>query len=269
MTLDVLISTCTPGGIDRVAAMELPVVQGVRYVVTWQRPEGVPVPAALAERSDVEIHRVTSVGLSNNRNEGIIRSKADIWLVADDDLRYTPEGLRSVIDAFGSRHSMDVALFRFEGADGKIYPPEECQVFPYPKDFYPSSIEIAVRRSPRTESMRFDPRFGLASGLFHAGEEDVFLLRGRELGLDIRLIPETITTHEGVSTGKSRITDRKVLAAFGAVMSYHHTLTLPLRLPLKAFRLHRSGQASFITALLGMTRGALYAIFKLPHPWKE
>ncbi len=269
MTLDVLISTCTPAGIGRVATMDLPVVDGVRYIVTWQKSGDTPVPPVLAARKDMEIHRVGSIGLSNNRNEGISRSRGDIRLVADDDLRYTSGELRSVIQAFETRPTMDLALFRFKGADKKSYPDAECAVFPYPKGFYPSSIEIAVRRSPRTESMHFDSRFGLASGLFHAGEEDVFLLRGQTLGLDMRIIPEVITTHEGVSTGKSRITDPRVLGAFGAVMSYHYPLTLPLRLPLKALRLWRAGQAPFITSLLGMTRGALYAILKLPRPWKE
>ena len=33
MTLQVLISTCSPEGISRVAAMALPAVQGVEYLV--------------------------------------------------------------------------------------------------------------------------------------------------------------------------------------------------------------------------------------------
>lgn len=35
--MQVLISTCTPQGIARVAAMELPVVEGVEYLVMWQK----------------------------------------------------------------------------------------------------------------------------------------------------------------------------------------------------------------------------------------
>ena len=38
--MQVLISTCTPQGIARVAAMELPVVEGVEYLVMWQKHEG-------------------------------------------------------------------------------------------------------------------------------------------------------------------------------------------------------------------------------------
>lgn len=269
MTLDVLISTCRPAGIEHVAAMDLPVVEDVTYIVTWQDSRDTPVPPALEQRKDIEIYRVDTIGLSNNRNEGISRSRGDIWLVADDDLRYTAPQLRKVIDTFRSRPAMDVALFRFEGAGSKLYPAVETPAIPYPKFYYPSSVEIAVRRSPRTMAMRFDPRFGLGSGLFHAGEEDIFLLRGRELGLDMRIIPETITLHQGVSTGEGSITDGKVLAAFGAVMRYHYPLSFILRLPLKAWRLSRAGRCGFMRGLARMSGGALYTLFKLPAPWKS
>ena len=61
--MQVLISTCTPQGIARVAAMELPVVEGVEYLVMWQKHEGAQVPNQLERRADVRIIRSERIGL--------------------------------------------------------------------------------------------------------------------------------------------------------------------------------------------------------------
>ena len=51
MTLDVLISTCGSNGIERVAQMQLPQVDGVAYIVSWQLTD-----------DDTSIGRPSSVG---------------------------------------------------------------------------------------------------------------------------------------------------------------------------------------------------------------
>ncbi len=268
MTLDVLIATHKPEGILRVADMDLPAVDGVRYIVTWQMSGDTPVPPVLSGRPDVEIHRVSSTGLSRNRNEGISRVGADIYLIADDDLHYTASQLREVMDAFRDRPEMDIAAFMYNSGGGKKYPASETPLFPYPKGYFPSSVEIAVRMSPRTSSLRFDSRFGLGSGVFHSGEEDIFLLTARSKGLDMRFVPIRITRHDGHSTGTGRIADSKVLHAMGALILYLHPATFPLRIPLKAMRLSRAAQAPFLRALSGLTKGAITAAFKVRSPWK-
>ena len=84
MTLQVLISTCSPEGISRVAAMALPAVEGVEYLVMWQRHEGGEVPETLAERPDVRVMRSGRIGLSANRNDLLDVATADAVLSAVD-----------------------------------------------------------------------------------------------------------------------------------------------------------------------------------------
>lgn len=48
LTLDVLICTYTPDGIRRVAGMNLPALEGVTYIVSWQEHADAPVPDSLA-----------------------------------------------------------------------------------------------------------------------------------------------------------------------------------------------------------------------------
>ena len=89
LTLDVLIATHTPEGILRVADMNLPVVEGVRYIVSWQDHRDAEIPPALDARNDVTVDRFGQRGVSFNRNNAIELSTADVYLVADDDLRYS------------------------------------------------------------------------------------------------------------------------------------------------------------------------------------
>ncbi|MDE7407242.1 MAG: glycosyltransferase, partial [Muribaculaceae bacterium] len=121
LTLDVLISTIYSAGIHRVAAMNLPVMEGVRYVVSWQCPEG-KIPAELC-RSDIKIIPFDKRGLSSNRNNALANSTADLCLIADDDLIYKADQLQKVIDSFEQHPEVEVACFCYKG-DHKRYPIE-------------------------------------------------------------------------------------------------------------------------------------------------
>ena len=64
LRLDVLIATHRPEGIKRVVDMDLPRVDGVGYIVSWQDHRGVLVPQELARRDDIEIVRFEGCWLS-------------------------------------------------------------------------------------------------------------------------------------------------------------------------------------------------------------
>ena len=97
--LSVTVSTIGRDGIERCALMQLPAVDGVEYVISWQKADDQAIPAALV-RDDIRVTTTPSIGLSNNRNNAIARSRGDVILIADDDVDYTETQLRSVIDIF-------------------------------------------------------------------------------------------------------------------------------------------------------------------------
>ena len=113
--MQVLISTCTPQGIARVAAMELPVVEGVEYLVMWQKHEGAQVPKQLERRADVRIIRSERIGLSANRNDLLDAATDKAVLIADDDLRYTTASLSAVRDVINDNPGVDYFSFRHSG----------------------------------------------------------------------------------------------------------------------------------------------------------
>lgn len=256
--LSVLIATCRPAGIERVVAMNLPEVDGVHYWVSWQMHENLPVPEPLASRKDVTVLRADTIGLSKNRNNLLESATGDVFLIADDDLRYTSTQLVDVIRAFDENPDVDYASFMFTGADVKVYPSHACSLWPVPKNFSQTSFEVAIRNNSRTSRLRYNPFFGLGAPVLRSGEDELFLISAIQQGLDCRFFPIIITHHEGLTTGTRKITDNGVLKASGAVIAVQYPLTSILRIPLKAYRLHKSGQASFGRSLINMLRGMAY-----------
>lgn len=264
MTLDVLIITHLPEGIDKIEEMRLPEVKGVNYIVSWQDHRNASIPASLSQRSDIAIYRFDKTGVSHNRNNAIAHSTADIYLIADNDLKYTSEQLYRVIYAFVERPEVDYASFMYDGNDAKTYPSETLDISKkLPKSFFQTTFEIAVRRSKRTTALRFNDDFGPGAKYFSVGEDEIFLLTARKMGLNCRFFPIVITRHEGLTTGLRRMTDPKALAGTGAVISLLYPRTFLLRIPLKAWRMWRGGQASFFKALGHGLRGAWIAKTKI------
>lgn len=258
MTLDLAIATHRPEGIDRVAAMVLPAIEGVRYIVSWQAHENAPVPPSLI-RPDVEIHRFDGAGQSHNRNNAVSHCTADIILHSDDDLIYTESALLDIIYTFEKHPEVDVATFRSRHIANRIFPLEETKLRKrLPKYYFVATFEIAFRRSS-AGNLRCCPELGLGSPKLHGGEDEMFLMSAIRRGLDCRFFPITICEHPGASTGtKAHYTNQNLQAA-GCIIALNNPSTALLRIPLKAWRVSKRRQASFLRALYRISIGALMA----------
>lgn len=257
-TLEVLIPTHTPEGILQVEAMNLPVVQGVGYVVSWQNYGDGVIPSSLASRSDIKIVKCERKGVSANRNNALDHATADILLIGDDDLIYTPEQLEMVRQTMDKNPAVDYASFRYDGADAKYYPSEECDLTArIPKGFYQTTFEIALRRNSPAGKLRFNEQFGPGAPVFTASEDEIMFMTARNRGISMRFFPITITTHPGPTTGNRKVADDGVLLSAGVVAAKLFPISCLLRIPLKAWRLYRKGNAPLFKSLSLMTRGAL------------
>ncbi|MDO4319485.1 MAG: glycosyltransferase [Bacteroidales bacterium] len=258
MTLDIAIITYGPEGIRRLAERDFPVIAGISYVISWQDYREGDVPSALL-RDDIKVVRCDAPGLSNNRNRSIESCTSDIILISDDDITHDFNALRQLIEIFERNPELDVATFRSIHPSGVIYPDHSCRLsVPYPKGYSVTSFEIALRRST-AGNLRACPELGLGSPRFHAGEDEMLLLSAINRHLDCRFYPLTICEHPHVSTGcKATLTDGNLLAA-GCVIALTYPGSCMLRIPLKAWRVSRRGQASLARALWQITRGAIAA----------
>ena len=256
-SLDLAVVTYLPEGINRVERMVLPPIDGVRYVVSWQDHRDAPVPESLRLRTDVSIHRFDGRGISANRNNALERSRADVVLFADDDLTYYEHELDNLRMIFAQIPELDVATVRSDHSDAGRFPVKETRLGRrLPKGYYVTSFEIAFRRS-RCGDLRCCPELGLGSEMLHGGEDEIFLQTAIRRGFDCRFFPITVCAHPHESTGTKGAFTRGNMLAFGCVIAMMYPLTAVLRIPLKAFRIWRGGQAGFGAALGSMVRGAL------------
>ena len=214
LTLDILVSTVAHK-LGSIHEMLLPQRDGVRYVISAQYTTAQPpvLPPELSSRSDVTVGFLPGMGLSRNRNNAIALASADICVVADDDNRYLPEHISTIIDTWRDNLDADIITFQAETYEGD-------PLHPYPAP-YVCSQEITFRLSSiNGKGIRFDERFGLGSPLLCAGEEDVLIYDAHKAGLAVRYIPKVIVRTDRFTTGTRFLSDKKVQITKGATFRY-------------------------------------------------
>lgn len=261
LSLDLLIATHRPEGLQRVAAQLLEPIAGIRYIVSWQNHGNAPVPESLSGRPDVEIHRFEGTGLSRNRNNALKHCSADLVLITDDDVTLFPEGLQQLRKAFEENPEVDLATFRTKYGDPSHYPARETKLCnPLPKGYYVSSIEIAFRRK-LSRSLQFCPELGIGLETYKGGEDEIFLQTAIRRGFNCRFFPITINAHPHASTGTLAHFEAGHLRAAGLVIGLTYGRFSYPRAILKALRVARAGQASLPSALKNISKGFFAA------PW--
>ena len=261
LTLEVMIATCGADGARKVAAMNLPELSRVCYLVSWQNSSEGEIPQSLSQRQDVRIIRLDGLGLSRNRNNCLDNACGDILLIADDDLLFYPEGLQAILTVFETTPELEYGSFRFDSEANKPYPSVATSLATLPKDFYQVSFEIALRRDSRAGKLRFNESFGLGAEKFTAGEEEFFLKKAQINRLNCRFFPITVGRHPGLSTGVKRRLADGTIRARGVFTVIEYPLTAFLRIPLAAWRIGRARQAGFCKALKLLISGAWSGLF--------
>lgn len=255
-TLEVLISTYGPQGLQRVAQMTLPKHKRVRYLVCCQTDDynlNAFDTSILAYRKDIQLKMIPGKGLSANRNAALSFASADYLLIADDDLHYTAEQLLSVIDKFDSNAALDIACF-MPLQPYHRYPKRELIITAQSRHrHYPQSCEIALRRTSWQKSgVLFSSLFGINSGYLESGEDDIFFHQLLCNGLTAKYFPEAIFSHPHPSSGYKQQTPG-MLRARGAVLSIVHPRTYKLRILRLALLLPGSARNNLRLMLDGVT----------------
>lgn len=234
--LQVMVCAYGREGLMRFASGSHPRMEGVEYLVSWQRGGATEIPSGLLEREDVKVCPSDTRGLSVNRNLALSQATAPLLLVSDDDVDYTREQLATVISAFASHPDADLIAFRYESkTHAKAYPLELSSLARLPKGHYISSIELAFRRESVKEKVDFNENFGIGS-VFPSGEEDIFVKDCIDAGLNCLYLPATIARHDGsTSSGRNlRLASRPMTK--GAVFLRLHPKSWLLRMLVHAAR---------------------------------
>lgn len=259
LTLEVAICTMGAEGIARAALMIAAPQAGVSYLISWQKGEGCPVPTELVSRDDVRIVACQRQGLSANRNNALDHARGDIVLIADDDLEYHEGAFDAIRRVFEADPALEYATFRHDGPGERVYPEHEMRLgIPLPRGFSQTSFEVALRRDSRAGRLRYCERFGLGSGRYICGEEELLLRKAIRQGVVCRFFPVTIVIHPGVSTGFRVSEQDGVNRVRGVIARLDRPLTWHVRTVARCWR------AGGIRGVFWGLRGALEACFA---PW--
>lgn len=140
------------------------------------------------EEENIYMYNYNEKGLSRSRNRAINKSKADICLIADDDLIYVDNYSELIKSRF--RKDDDILVFVIEGINKKFkeYYSEEKKLN-YITSLKVSSVQIAFKlKSIIDNGIRFNESLG-AGAKYSMGEENEFLYKCLNKKLKIRFIP--------------------------------------------------------------------------------
>ena len=176
---------------------------------------------------NINLINVNEIGLSKSRNLAIENAKADICLLADDDIVYENNFESIILNAFNLNPCADIITFKmndFKGNSFKEYP--IIKKHNKKSLSFVNSVVIAFRRnSIISNKVFFDENFGLGS-TFQTADEYVFLRNALNLNLNIVFHNEVILSHPVDSSGKYVASDRILFAKGALFYKYYNILSL-------------------------------------------
>lgn len=195
-------------------------------------------------------------GLSKSRNAAIFNAKAEICLIADNDVYYGDETFEKVRNAFLKYPEADILTFKIETPDGEPFKSYRENFFWHNKHSVAkvSSIEIAFRRKSIVQNrILFDENFGLGSR-FATGEEYIFLRDALKKGLKAAFVPEVIVYHPKESSG-GQFNNIELIEAKGAMIRRVFGISGYLVCMIFCLKKFRYSQYGFLTFLKTILKG--------------
>lgn len=221
MKVEILIST-TSSRLHALPLLLLEEREDLDYVVSIQsmNNNSYTIPKEISSRKDIRVFFCEKRGLSENRNNCIRKSKADICFIADDDVSYKNEYIDEVKSRFLKDSDLDILTGKiktFENEPQYKQYSDKIKRINYFNFKNISSIEIVFRRSSIIKKeLSFDPNFGLGSLKFSkGGEESIFIKDAIAKGLKIIYFPFFLVKHPYESSGKKEIDNEEFFSFLG------------------------------------------------------
>lgn len=231
--LQLLIVAYGRKGIESVASLPHPEVEGVEYIVSWQYGDDPAViPDVLLQRNDFKVYSSNTRGGTRNRNLALQKATAPIVLLSDDDVFYTADQLQDVIETFRKYPDADYINFAYHSDEYPLPRPDYfIDINNYRKWFdIGGAFEMAFRlQAIRSHNIRFNELFGIGHE-FPCGEENCFLHDVLQSGLKAIYVPKVIVTHPGSTTSMRDGDNTSFIRTKGALFTIIHPYTWLLRL---------------------------------------
>ena len=207
----------------------------------------------------VNIISNTERGLSKSRNLALSKARADICLIADDDLEYVDNYEKIIINEFEKNPEYDILIFKVEGKNGvfKKYSNSEKKLN-FISVMKVASVQMAFRRhSIVSNKIEFNEEFGSGSN-YRMGEESILLFNCLRKKLKIKYIPIKIADlYLGDSTWFNGF-NKEYFYCKGAcfqAMSNRLVLLFILQFAIRKYKLYKS-ETTFFNSIINMYKGS-------------
>ncbi|UTT43518.1 glycosyltransferase family A protein [Exiguobacterium aurantiacum] len=149
----------------------------------------------IVEDSCIEMYSYVEKGVGRSRNSALLRSNADICLMADDDMRYVSGYKQIILKAFENNPNADVILFNVAVEDrfGNVKLPIKSNGRVH---FYNSlrygTVNIAFKRDKIVQKQIFFSLLFGGGAKYGSGEDTLFLTECLKKGIKIYAHSEII-----------------------------------------------------------------------------
>lgn len=138
-----------------------------------------------------ECYTLNDRGLSNSRNNALMRSKGDIICLADDDMKYTDSYRQDIIMEFEKHPDADAIVFNVDliNGDREPYKINAFHRVGKRESRQYGSVHIAMRREKILyNNIFFNTMFG-SGACYKCGEDTIFLKKFLDSGLKLYKSP--------------------------------------------------------------------------------
>lgn len=141
----------------------------------------------------IRVMEISSRGVGVNRNTGILNSKADILVFADQDMMYEDDYAHKIESEFSNHPEADMILFNVQVAeDRKTYENTTWKRVHWYNCGRYGAVSFAIRRARLLESrVMFSQLFG-GGARYSAGEDSLFLKDLMDKGIRVYASPIVI-----------------------------------------------------------------------------
>lgn len=146
------------------------------------------------EKTTNKVYSFKEKGLSKSRNKAIEKSKAEVCVIADDDLVYEDNYEEIIRDAYKKYPEADIVIFSVKSND-KLYHKKKLKQgkIGYAQSMKVQSVQMTLKRKSIQNKLKFDEDYGTGTTNY-MGEENIFLFDALRLGLNIISVPINIAT---------------------------------------------------------------------------
>tara|TARA_E500000178_G_C16986913_1_gene738751 strand:- start:294 stop:1031 length:738 start_codon:yes stop_codon:yes gene_type:complete len=188
--LDIICSTMDG---QRPLCYDLHYLSGIRLVIVDQCNE-----EAFCDSGSLVVIKTKTRGLSRSRNIGINYSVSKWILFTDNDVKIDGPQLLKIINN-AERIGRSDLLILAEKHNYGLSLKTDTLLNKF-RLINPASWQILVSKKVILD-VRFNENFGLGSGMFNSGEENIYLMDHYNLGHNIRYLNEKVIDHPDEGTG--------------------------------------------------------------------